>query len=74
MDSLTAAIAQSGNLAVIVAAMAYVSLLGLVVFLLRERGESLKAQQEIAREAIAADMKMVEALTLLRVTIEGLKR
>jgi len=74
MDSLTTAVAQSGNLAVIVAAMAYISLLGLVVYLLRDRTERDKAREAMDKENAAATARLAESLTLLRVTIERVSK
>lgn len=65
LTPLIAALANSGNLAVIVLAP-------LVWYLLRDRAARDKARDEADKEAAAAAAKLAESLTLLRVMIERL--
>lgn len=74
MDALIATLASSGNLAVIVLVMANGGLLWLVRYLLSAAKDNAAAWAQAERENAASDVRLAEALTLLRVEIANIAR
>lgn len=69
MEALIQALAGSGNLAVIVLTLANGGLLWLVRYLLIVAREQAAAQAAAEKEQAVADLRLAEALVLLRAEI-----
>ncbi len=74
MDSLIAALANSGNLAVIVLTVANGGLLWLSRYLLTALREQASAWAAAEKTNAEADLKLAEALTALRMEIARCSR